>query len=307
MAEEKSSLLLEEEKEFKKQYKRSLWWVEHRAGVIRLGYGLFFAFDAILILFVLWSFLDSYAISYDRERRAVESMVTQGSSDLRAYTQANAAEALDEEEVRVFATGDNHYDLFAMVSNPNQDWWVEADYSFLSNGTETPKEHVVFLPGERKPLANLAVTSTDSIRTTSLLLSNITWHRIDHHEIGDYDAWYEKRSKLEIIDPMFVTESTPEKTIGVSSFSVMNHTAFSFFHPTFYVLLKQGSSVVGVNRVSIVSLDSLEQKNISLNWFGTLPGVTTIEVIPDINLLDPSVYKQAKGALGGDVRTRPVE
>ena len=306
MADDNSRLLLEEEKEFKRTYKLSLWWVEHRASIKRLGLGVFMFFDAVLLLFVIWTFLDTYAVSYDKELKAIEGVVIQGVSDLRSYTTARSAQDIDEEEVRVFSIGENRYDFYAMLSNPNLDWWVEFDYQFSYNDTETKIQHAVFLPEQRKPVVDLAISSVSSIRSAEFLLTNVVWHRVDHHEIGDYETWYEKRSSINISDETFRKESTESKTIGVSMFSVVNQTAYSYFNPTFIVLLKQGNNVVGISSVAVSSLDSLERKEISLNWFGTLPGVTTIEVIPDINFLDPKVYKRDKGVLDGDVRTRPI-
>ncbi len=306
MSEGSNNLLLEEEKESKKQYKLSLWWVEHRGALKRLGYGVFMFFDAILLLFVLWTFLDTYAVSYDKERSAIERMVVQGFDDLRSYTISNAAQELQQDDLRVFSLGGDRYDLYAMMSNPNLDWWVEFDYSFSTNEADTPIQRAVFLPGQIKPVINLAITSTTPLRSSELRVSNIVWHRIDHREIGDYETWFAERSDIEVRDPTFRVEQQNEKTIGVTQFTVLNRTAFSFFQPSFFVLLKQGSSVVGVNRITVTSLDSLQSKDVSLNWFGTLPGVSTVEIIPDIQLLDPTTYKRAKGVLDGDVRTRPV-
>jgi len=304
MAEDPRQLLLEEEKEYKRTYRLSLWWVQHRAKIVRLGYGLFIAFDTVLILFVLWTFLDTYALSYGKEMTAVQQVVRQGVQDLRSYTIARSATELQQEDVRLFSIGDNRYDFYAMLSNENQDWWVEFDYAFAYEDKETPKQHAVFLPTERKPVASLAITSQTSLRTTELLLSNIVWHRVDHHAIGDYQTWFAKRSALEFSEMSFTKETSPTQTIGISHFTVENRTAYSYFNPTFYVLLKQGSSVVGVNRLTLASLDSLETKQVSLNWFGTIPAVTTVEVIADIAYFDPTIYKQAKGTFGDDVRLR---
>ncbi len=304
MAEDQSRLLLEEEKEFKRTYKLSLWWVQQRATIIKIGYGFFITFDAILIIFVLWTFLDTYAISYGKELQAVQNVVRQGVSDLRSYTIARSAGELNQEEVKLFSIGDSRYDFYAMLSNENLDWWVEFDYSFSYEDKETPKQHVVFLPNERKPIASLAISSTVSVRSTELLITNVLWHRVDHHLIGDYETWFSKRSAIEFSNTSFQKETSDTKTVGLTNFTVHNKTAYSYFNPTFYVLLKQGSSVVGVSRVTLASLESLEQKEVSLKWFGTLPAVTTIEVMTDINLFNPKVYKQEKGVFGDDVRTR---
>ena len=77
-------LLLQEEKEFKRFYALSLWWVTHRAMLRRIGFVLFIVFDSLLLLFGGWHLMDAFAISYGAEQNAVMRMVALGQSDLHA-------------------------------------------------------------------------------------------------------------------------------------------------------------------------------------------------------------------------------
>ncbi len=292
---EEQNLLLQEENEFKRSYKFSLWWVEHRAFLRRLAYGIFIAFDGILLLFVLWAMLDSFALSYGDDEREVAKIVAYGQTDLHGYTTANAADPIESEQVLVFGIGDNRYDFFVPLSNPNSDWWVEFTYSFAFDaGSTTPAEGFL-LPGQTKPIVSLAVTSQTSVRDAQIEFSNVRWHRLDHHEISDYVTWQEDRLRL------IITDATFSKEAG-STFTVYNNTAYSYFDPEFLVLLKRGAAVVGVSRATVASLGVGERQEISLNWFGTLPAASSVEVIPDIHLFDPDVYQRLKGQPGIDTR-----
>lgn len=302
---EEPQLLLEEEKEFRRSYRFSLWWVEHRAFLRKLGYGIFIFIDACFFFFVLWTMLDSFAISYGQDELQVAQMVAYGQKDLRAYSVSRSASPINPDEVRVFDLGENRSDFYARLTNSNEDWWVEFTYRFTFDGGNTDAEHSFLLPSESKPVAALAVSTEATVREAQIELSEITWHRIDHHSISDSVTWLRDRLNLEILNPIFSTETGFEKTVfGRTTFTVFNHTAFSYFDPEFIVLLKRGTSVVGVSRVSVQSLMSGEQKEISLNWFGTLPGVSSVEVIADINPFNESVYQRLEGETGIDTRVR---
>lgn len=304
MSDENESLLREAEKADVKRLKMSLWWVEHRAFLRKVGFGLFIIFDAMLLLFVLWTYLDTYAISYDKERLAVVDMVTKGQSDLRAYTIANAAEDIVEDELRIFATGNNRYDIYASLTNPNSDWWAEFKYSFIhTSGFTEPKQGFI-LPGQQKNIVELAQESDSNIRTAELELTDIVWHRLDHHEIKDYENWSSVRTNFEIEDPTFKKDLVDDKFVGTVVFSVINKTAYSYYEPDLFVFLKRGSTIVGVNKVKLSSLQSLQKQDIKLNWFGTIPSITNVEVVVDVHLLDPSIFKTLEGKEAIDVRTR---
>lgn len=294
-----------EEEQNLRFYKFSLWWVNHRALLRRLAYGSLMVVEGLLLLFVLWTMLDSFAVSYEDDEREVAKMVAYGQSDLHAYTLASAADPIITQPVLVFGIGDNRFDFFASLTNPNADWWVEFTYVFAFDAGRTTPQEGFLLPGQTKPVVSLAVTSQTSVREAQLELSNVRWHRIDHQVISDYPSWQEDRLRLEITGAAFSKETGFENdAFGRSTFTVFNHTAFSYFDPSFLVLLKRGSAVVGVSRTTVASLETGESQEISLNWFGTLPSVTSVEVIMDIHLFDPDVYKRLEGEQGIDTRAR---
>jgi hypothetical protein len=290
------SFLHEEEKEFKRFYSLSVFWVENQVLLRKIGFGIFIAFDGFLLLFVFWTMIDSFALSYDNENREVAQMVAYGQQDLRSYTIANSADPILQEDVRVFPIGNSRYDFYSQLSNPNPDWWVEFKYQFLFDAGETTPENGFLLPGQEKPVISLAVTSQVPVQVAELKLADIVWHRINKKVISDYATWQDDRLRIEVSNATFSKESG-------TTFTVFNNTAFSYFDPVFYVLLKRGSSVVGVSRATVASLKAGENQEISLYWFGTLPSVGEVEVIPDIQLFNPDVYQRVEGEPSIDIRT----
>ena len=301
------NILMEEEKEDKRVYKLSIWWLEHRAFFRRLGYGVFILFDAVLLLFVSWTMIDSFIIGYTHEERSLSQMIASGQADLRAYTVSHAADPLISQDVQVFPIGNSRYDFYTQVANPNKDWWVEFDYQFVFDAGHTEVMHGFLLPEQQKPFVSLAVTSQTSTQTGTIVFTNMMWHRIDHKVIPDYQKWQSDRLNFFIDSPTYTKETAFENNeIGRTSFRVTNKTVYAYFDPVFYVLLKRGVSVVGVSRVTIESIGSDEEKEISLNWFGSLPNVSSVEVVPDVNLFDPGIYQRPEGKSSIDARTVPL-
>lgn len=298
-------LLLQEEKEFKRFYKLSVWWVEHRAFLKRSAIALFIAFDVVLLLFGGWHLLDAFAVSSGAEQNAVMRMVVLGQSDLRAYTDENAATDLEAGEGRVISIGNSRYDLYTTLLNPNDDWWAEFTYAFSSGDLTTDSRTGFILPSEEKSVVELAVESTSPIQAATLVIEDVTWHRVDHHAIADYETWASDRLNFLISASSFEKETRFDgETYGRTTFMIENDTAYSYYDVGLFVLLLRGSSVVGVNRTTLSSLESGVEAEVTVNWFGTLPSVSQVLVVPELNIFDVEVYKPLQGESTRDTRTR---
>ncbi len=298
-------LLLQEEKEFKRFYTLSLWWVTHRAMLRRIGFVLFIVFDSLLLLFGGWHLMDAFAISYGAEQNAVMRMVALGQSDLHAYTLANAADNLEAGDGRVISIGNSRYDLYTTLLNPNDDWWAEFTYSFSLGDEQTDLQEGFILPMEEKSVAELAVESASPVQSASLIIENVRWHRVDHHAISEYETWASDRLNFLISASSFEKETRFDgETYGRTTFTIENDTAYSYYDVGLFVLLLRGSSVVGVNRTTLSSLESGVEAEVTVNWFGTLPSVSQVQVIPELNIFDVEVYKPLQGESTRDTRTR---
>ena len=298
-------LLLQEEKEFTRFYRLSLWWVEHRAFLRRLGIILLATFDAVLLLFGAWHLLDAFAVSYDAEQNAVLRMVAYGQSDLRAYSVAHAADDLEQGDGRVISIGNGRYDFYTTITNPNDDWWAEFEYAFSLGDASTDVQTGFILPSQEKPIAELAVESVSPIQSAALQLQNVRWHRVDHHTVPDYSTWSSDRLNFLLSASSFENETRFDgETFGRTTFTIKNDTAFSYYDVGLYVLLLRGNSVVGVNRTSLSSLESGVEEEVTVNWFGTLPSVSEVQIVPELNIFDLEVYKPLQGESTRDTRTR---
>ncbi|MBU0463677.1 MAG: hypothetical protein KKD21_12990, partial [Proteobacteria bacterium] len=74
------------------------------------------------------------------------------------------------------------------------------------------------------------------------------------------------------------------------TFNVSNDTAYSYWNPKFYILLMKGEKVAGISQTDIQGFDSGEERDILINWFGTLPTVSKVQIVPEVNIFDVDEY-----------------
>lgn len=298
------NVLLAPEKEFQKQYRLSKWWVEHRDGLRRLGIISFACVDAVFVIIAGWAFVDAYLVSYADERRAVLELAAYGQADLHAYTVANVARDLEVAGATAVSSTVGNFDLYATVTNPNDSWWAEFTYVFSSSAGETEPASGFVLPNSEKPIVAYAIPSSATPRSVALVVSDITWHHVDHHLTGDYATWIADRLNFVVEDAAFETVDVDEESLSRAVFTVKNESAYSYYEPKFVVRLLRGSTLVGVTGTTLGSIDAGATENVIVNWFGPKPAVNNVEVVAEVNPFDIGTYKPLEGETTEDTRTR---
>ncbi|HTK59569.1 MAG TPA: hypothetical protein VL283_00015 [Candidatus Baltobacteraceae bacterium] len=264
----------------------SEWWVNHREQVRKVGIGFFVFVDVILLGVGAWGFTDWLALGGLREENAIRQM-----------TGANygrfAGVGLTEVEVGapfVLPGGVGKIDILAPIENSNSRFWAEIEYHFTIGGTDQPSLTTFVLPGQAKYLVHLGAPSDGG--SVELKIDRRVWHRAGTFGAESLDALYETRLDIRGENPVFVP-ADPLATTPVSSanFTLANHTAFGYYDVDLLVLLYRGDAIVGANKIRVDALQAGEKKPMELFWYQILPQVSRVEVVPDINIYDESVYR----------------
>lgn len=277
------------------ELKMASWWVKNRLLLRRLGYGSLIAVSALLWGYVLWSLLDAYAISYPRESRIVRDIAL--NQQRLAALQTDQPQDVSLSDVSVYQSTDNRLDMAVEVTNPNPMWWVEFNYKFNISGEETPFRTGYALPNGTQILTELGYRpKSPGVGNASLVVENVRWHRVDPKVVGSsYADFAKSRSAFDAKDVSYATDLViGTKPVGQSSFTLVNGSAYGFWSVDLVVRLWRGPSVVAVNKISVTNVQPGESRPVKLVWLENLPGITKTEVIPQVNLLDPSVYLSTK-------------
>jgi hypothetical protein len=271
-----------------KELRWSLWWVENKEKLKRAAIALFVAFDIVLLGAGVWGFLDWLAFGGVDEERAVRQLASP------AYGRFGGVGAVEELQLGapiVLQAGSGKIDALVSVENRNRDYWAELTYQMIIGGTPTPERESFVLPGQAKYLAELGASSEGG-GSVELRVLRRAWHRVDTQGAESVEAFLETRLTIEAASTSF-TPADPLATTPVSSakFILANRTAFSYYDVGLLVLLYRGDAIAAVNRIRIDRLQAGARRPFELFWYHSLPQVTKVEVIPDINVFDPGVYR----------------
>lgn len=270
-----------------KELRASEWWVNHRDQVRNVAIGVFALFDLVLLGVGVWGFTDWLAFGGVNEQRALREMTSP------AYGRF-AGVGLEELQVGapiVLPGGSGKIDVLVPVENRNPRFWAELDYHLTVGGLDLPPQRSFVLPGQAKYLSALGV-STEAGAGIDVRVDRRVWHHADTPVGLDQQAYAETRLNLVAENAVF-KPSDPLATSPSSSaaFTLANHSAFGFYDVDLLVLLYRGDAVVSANRVRVDRVLAGEKKPMEIFWYQLLPQVTRVEVLPDINIYDPDVFR----------------
>jgi hypothetical protein len=286
--------LLQVEKEFK----REVAVIETIPRLKKIGLLLWLILDVALVTIFLFG-IGSYLVNGVFVDRAQISNIISNVDSIRSISVERSADALFINNAQLFALGEDRYDFYAEVDNPNADWYATFTYYFTSSSGDTRISEGFILPDSTQRFAALNNSFDTRPSGSELVIEAIEWRRVDGHEVPDVNEFLEEHQQFLISDAVYEREvELEEGSIPRTTFTILNNTPYSYWTPEFFVLIMRSGKVAGVNTVTLSGLGASESRDVVVNWFGAVPSSGTVEVIPNINYFDPDVYMP----LGGDVQ-----
>ncbi|MDO8584009.1 MAG: hypothetical protein Q7R83_02405 [bacterium] len=266
------------------------WWVRNGITANKVGRYSLIGVSALLWLFVLWTLLDGFIISYPRESRIL-THIAQNQLNADALI-ATAPQSIQISEVTSFPATGGRQNLLVQMTNANPGWWAEFSYSFLENDRATPKRKTFILPNSQRYLTELGISASSTLSNAQLSIDDIHWHRLDPSMTrGNYDAFAADRQQVQFKDVKYLNDLTIGKnTIGRSSFTLSNTGAYGYWRVPIIAILYRASGPVAVGSIEERELKPQENREITIDWFENLSGVSKVELQANVNILDPSVY-----------------
>lgn len=265
-----------------KQLKYSYWYLLHKKEIKKVGLGFLVAFDVVMILWVIFGlvkFINNYS--------ELDTLATTAPDyiDWQTYRQKNSPKDLIILSSITLKTVSGKTDIGVLVKNNNARWGIQKmTYQFiLAGGQTTPMQETFFLPNEEKYLLALGVETIGT--TASLQIIDLNWRSLKYGE--DFSL------PVNISNEIFVPASRIEGQDlgGQASWRVDNNSSYSFYDPGFIVILYSGSREVAFNYMQLNSLDSLSTRELTVSWGHNLPNVTSLRIMPQINLFDADIIK----------------
>lgn len=270
-----------------------LWYLEHREGLRKFLVIVLSAISVVSWGYFIFSFSYYLAKGMKEDQRLQQELVA--NEDLsHQIIERNKPKNLLVETPIALGGNEGKYDYVAAVRNPNNKLWVEITYYFMVDGQPSGRASAFILPDESKYLMLLGEKTGSRPNNLEVRLDNISWHRLNPKTIPDWESYRSERLGIEIKDIVF----TPANASGLSEklnlsqldFTAQNKTAYNFWRTDFYILFKSRGMIVGVNRHNIERFKSGESRTVTSNQPGQMLGVDKVEIIPEINVMDPGAY-----------------
>lgn len=210
--------------------------------------------------------------------------------DYNYFHEQNKPKEIVMASLDILPTTGGRYDIVAKVKNPNTRWYVEnIVFQFVSASEIAYQGESFILPFEEKNLIAFGVDKPIKLGNLTLNIDDISWQRV-----SNYEEFAESRLDFRVSDIEFITSRSSGLSsrlpVSQSRFMVTNNSAYNFWQVGFYVLLYSGNQLVGINYTTIDQFLSEQTREVSINWFESLPSVTRTQVVPELNILDENAY-----------------
>jgi len=193
----------------------------------------------------------------------------------------------------------NSYDLTVKIINPNEKFLANIEYCFVQVDEEVACGSDFILPGGEKHVLALNKDLDSSTRQVQFKITKASWQRVNAHDIPDWEKFENEMINFNIENINFDSASesglSEKLSLNALEFVINNNSAYGYYEVPLNVLLFNGLELVGVNTYLAGDFGAGERKNIRMTWPGNLPIVSRVEIIPNINILDNSVYSKYLG------------
>lgn len=177
-------------------------------------------------------------------------------------------------------------DFYALISNSNDKYTGELSYCFVRGAEELYCGEDFILPSDKKYILALNIADIDSSSALRFLIKDISWKRIDSHEIPNWSEYSAKRTNIKI-SGITVNEDEGEKYL---SFSVKNDTPYGFWEVPLKIVIERYNKAIAANSYILSQFLSYEERKIEIKWPSNSDLSGSISIKPDINILDQDIY-----------------
>lgn len=259
------------------------WFIYHKSGVRRVSLGVLLGIIALSWGYFFFALLNTHLIDF-RARTERIKLLTASQVPLGAHTQ-DAPEPLVISPATEVGSGASSATL-TTIQNPNADWI--ARFSYLPPGSKSLTTLSV-APNDRAYLFGVAAENTAS---GSLDANAIAWQLVKKQDISDIEEYKKAHRNFIVKDAAYTADLTQDKktTINHVTFTITNATPWSYWQVPVLALLYQGNRVAAARQVVFDQFKTGETRRGDSVISDPIGGVSSIEIIPQIDMFDLSAY-----------------
>ena len=173
------------------------------------------------------------------------------------------------------SASDGVYDVLLRFSNPNPQWLADVTYQFGDSSNT-----VRILNGEERLVVVRGAATTLSA-VPDIRIADTDWRRV-----RDVDRLNALKPDLSTEDVAYSSTDGPSRV----AFVLRNNSIYNFWETTLLVALLQGDRAVAARQVQVSQLLSNERREITVNFFGGVGGVTDVLIVPFVDVSNEKVF-----------------
>ena len=241
-----------------KNLKIGYWIAQHKSG-IRKGYlltaGIFATISVLLFVVTLFDWA-----THIRQTDEIIYSLTQPAANFNALRERSD---LSIRRAIAITRDEKTVDAFVEISNPNVLWAATyVEYEILVGGISSGKTTTTLAPGQALILTTSAKTSVES-PPVQMLIHDVTWKKLANTNSLPEENWEFTQTELSQI------ESSNENSIYQSQLKVtlQNRSVLGFRDVQVVTLLvDKENTVQAVGNIELVSIKSLENRELTFRW-----------------------------------------
>jgi hypothetical protein len=276
-----------------KELKFGYWFVTHKATIRKWTIIGLIVFSVLTYGYAAFA-LGRYYIFRDQAQQQAANTAAIDFVNVQSSHQSEIIQDVQVLSRDVFPLSDGRVNIVARIKNPNTKWALNSfSYQFALGSQVYETREEFLLPGQEKFLMALNVEGPRS-GTPQVLIDDRKWLRVI-----SYEDWSPGFLNIEVEDTQYLSPRAGEISdqLPVSQVDAMlrNSTAYNFVEVDVQIGLFSGSRLVAVSRIPLPNFTSGQVRPVSTRFTQSLSAVSRIEIIPSVNILDQSVYKDFEG------------
>jgi hypothetical protein len=270
-----------------------LWYVRHRKNlyigvIVMLG-----LLGGLSVGYSLYKFSHYLLVGRDQDAQLYRDL---SAGSLSVPVKINPEEYITISETSILLQKNNQADLVAKIESSHTRSVINFSYYFMVGGEKSEEASSFILPGDNKyvMIFNQPVTGTPS--GAQIVIENIRFSPVDRQILSEWEVYRQSRLDFSVEDKKF----TPGQTSGLSekinlgelSFTISNQGGYSYRQVPLAIVLRSGSRIASISRYYVDNFRSGEIRSIRVSWPESWSGINQIEVLPDVDILDQSIFLQ---------------
>jgi hypothetical protein len=277
--------MVNEDQFYEKQLGVAYWYVTHKFLLKNILIVVLLSLDILLVAYNIYILSYNLIIRQKDYQAALASFVN-ANDDYSLLRQFSLPPKIQTASLQTFPNTIGS-DIVSEIVNTSPKWYATFDYQFQLGEKSTPNRKGFIFPGETKKLIDLAVA--DGNLASAVIIRNINWQK----EI-DFVKLYQEKFRFDIRNVQYI----PSKELGLEQkiavnrviFEIENLTAYNYKNVNLLIFLNSGGQIIGVNQIPSGILSSGTTKVMEVNFFQPLPKIDSVDIFPEVNILDPAVF-----------------